>query len=119
MPLATDAAVFALPMQADFSPPDRGAKPARRRPACSGVHASSMRRLSSTLEIAKKQALLKELHRVDQGSVNAPQERDADEAPGQRQLKGGGGGAAIVVKAHIASLKPPRRGHRPSRGPYD
>src|SRR4029077_1842307 len=64
-------------------------------------------------------ALLKELHRVDQGSVNAPQQRDADETPGQRQLEGGGGVAAPVVKAHDHPLKPPQPCRRPSPGPYD
>src|SRR3984957_21276966 len=64
-------------------------------------------------------ALLKELHRVDQGSVNAPQQRDADETPGQRQLEGGGGVAAPVVKAHDHPLKPPQPCRRPSPGPYE
>src|ERR1700722_12968350 len=67
----------------------------------------------------KEPALLKQLQRVSQSSVNAPQQRDADEAPGQRQLKRSGGAAAPVVKAHIHPLKPPRPGRRPSRGSYD
>src|SRR5271170_3863888 len=43
--------------------------------------------------------LLEELQRVDQGAVDAPQQRDADEAPGKRQFKSGRG-AAIVVAVH-------------------
>src|SRR6267154_4950169 len=42
--------------------------------------------------------LLEELHRVDQGPVNTPQERDADEAPGESQLEGAGGAAATAVE---------------------
>ena len=47
--------------------------------------------------------LLEQLQRVDQSAVNAPQQRDADEGPGQRQLEGGRA-AAIVVRS---SCPPP------------
>src|SRR5208283_2460370 len=43
--------------------------------------------------------LLEELQRIDQGAVDAPQERDANEAPGQRKLERGR--SAIVVVIHV------------------
>ena len=83
------------------------------------INSASARRARADVDVwAPPAALLEQLHRVDQRPVDAPQQRDADEAPGQRQLEGRRA-AAIVVEPMSASLKPRRRRRRPSRDPYD
>jgi hypothetical protein len=69
--------------------------------ASSGKSVSTQSHTPSESRLHECNPLLEELQRIDERSVNSPQQRNVDEGPGQRQLEGG---RPLVLISHLPRL---------------